>query len=164
MKRWVTPLTIGLFLVSGISGMALVFHLAGYVFHGMHERLSIGFFVLVLLHVWRNRVSLGAYARTPMVVALALTLGPAVVMGAWSVHRGRGRSANEALELMTEARIADLAVILKTTPEEMNAKLTRRKLHVGPDDTLAGIAAAAHVNPLGLLVEVTPERPERAAR
>ena len=39
LNRYATPLTLGLFAVSALSGVALFFHLAPGAFHGMHEWL-----------------------------------------------------------------------------------------------------------------------------
>src|SRR3954463_6656648 len=54
--RYATPLTLGLFAVSAVLGVALFFRVGQSVFHGMHGWLSLALLLPFTLHVWRNWV------------------------------------------------------------------------------------------------------------
>ena len=54
VNRFSTPLTLGLFAISAISGMALFFHLGQGVFHSMHEWLSMVLLAPFAFHLWKT--------------------------------------------------------------------------------------------------------------
>lgn len=144
VQRLATPLTTGLFVISALSGVALLLHLAHAVFHGMHEWLSMLLLVPVALHLLKNWRPLLAYGKRgwllgPLVVSLLLAV-PFALGAAGGGARG-GNPAFRASGLLTQARVADLAPILHTTPEALLSDLRRRGYKAGsPDQTLAAIA------------------------
>jgi hypothetical protein len=78
LHRYATPLILGLFAVSAVSGMALSFHSAIGTFHGMHEWLSVALLVAFAVHVWTNRTPLLGYLRRG---AMMLPVGASMVAG-----------------------------------------------------------------------------------
>ncbi len=162
ITRYATPLTTGLFAVSTISGLALFFHWQPAVFHGMHEWLSLVLLVPFGVHVWRNWRPLVGYLRRgtliwPLVASLVVSL-PFAVAGL-----GGGAEGNPALRtihLMTRTPLADLAPVLKTTPDALRATLAGRGLTVAPEhDTLDAIAAASGTSSTDLFISLLPAGP-----
>ena len=160
MTRFATPLTSGLFLVSAISGVALFFHWASPVFHSMHEWLSLVLLAPFVLHVARNWKSLVGYGRRgTLLVPLAATFLVAVPF-AWSGLTGPVRGpAARLVPFMTQARVSDLAPVLKTTPDALLASLRNHGFDArSADDTLAAVAAASGKHPAEALFAVVPVR------
>lgn len=162
LQRWATPLTIGLFLVSTVSGVALFFHWAPGAFHSMHEWLSVALLAPVLVHVWRNwRPFVGYVRRGALYVPLGLSLllaAPFAISGL-SAGGGMGNPAFRAAALLTHARLADLAPVLKMTPDDLTQALDRQGAAPrSVDETLDAIAARSNKNPSELLIALLPKR------
>ena len=158
LSRYATPLTLGLFAVSTVSGIALFFHFAPGAFHGMHEWLSMVLLVPFALHVWKNwDPLLGYLRRRTLLLPVALTVLAGLVFAVPSLRGGTGGGPPplRAALLMTQARLADLAPVLKTTPDALRASLTQRGFAVPSlDDSLASIAAARDVPAERVLFEL----------
>lgn len=142
-----TPVTTGLFVVSAVSGIALFFHWIPGAFHSMHVWLSMVLLLPFALHVWKNWRPLLAYARRgTLVVSLVASFvvaAPFAVSGVSGDGRG-GNPAARTLALMTQARISDLAPVLKITPDEMLAALERQGYQVrSTDQTLSEVASTS---------------------
>jgi hypothetical protein len=162
LNRFATPLTTGLFAVSTVSGVALFFHWQSPAFHSMHEWLSMVFLLPFALHLWKNWRPLVAYARRYalwlILAASALAATPFALDGL-SGPRGGGNPGFRAVGLMTQARLADLAPILKTSPDSLVGALQKRGYKVASaDDTVAGVARASGAPANEVLFAVLPER------
>ncbi len=152
LHRFSTPLTVGFFAVSAISGTALFFHLGEGIFHEMHEWLSMVLLAPIALHLWKNWGPLVAYARRgtlllPVAAALLLA-GAFAVPGRDDDGPGGhdGRPGGRAVQLMIEAPLSDLAPVLKTTPDALAASLRQRGYTVNsPADSLHAVASTAGV-------------------
>jgi hypothetical protein len=160
INRFATPLTTGLFVVSAVSGIALFFHWIPSAFHSMHVWLSMVLLLPFVLHVWRNWRSLLAYAkRGTLVVPLIASLLVAVPF-ALSGTSGGGRGGNPAFRvtaLMTQARIVDLAPVLKTTPDSLLATLKQRGYQAqSTDQTLDEVASVSSKQGSEALLTVIP--------
>jgi len=163
LNRYATPLTTGLFLVSAISGVALFFRWTPRTFHAMHEWLSMLLLAPFILHMVRNWRPLVNYARRktlilPLVLSLAVAI-PFAVSGLNSPGRA-GNPAFRALPLMTEARLADLAPLLKTSPDQLLATLRERGYRVeSVEQNLETIAGSAGKKAPQVLMELMPRQP-----
>jgi hypothetical protein len=155
LARWATPLTLGLFLVSAISGVALFFHVQQGLFHGMHEWLSLVLLAPFLLHVQRNWAPLLSYLRRRALWApLGLSLVAALAFAAPAAMQGaRGGSPMLAMRLIAEAPLDRAAPVLKTTPEKLRAALAAK----GAADaaTLQAAATASHIPVMALIAELS---------
>jgi hypothetical protein len=160
LNRAATPLTLGLFAVSAVSGAALFFHVGQGVFHGMHEWLSMLLLLPFGLHVWKNwGAMLGYVRRRALLRPLAATLVLAAAFAIPAMSRGEKGSPFRAVQLMTQTRLADLAPVLKTTPEALQASLIQRGYKVSSrDDTLAAVAASSGAPAMKVLLDVIPAR------
>ncbi|MBV6305131.1 hypothetical protein KVP10_09550 [Candidimonas humi] len=162
LNRYATPLTTGFFIVSTISGVALFFHWQSSTFHSMHVWLSMVWLLPFVFHVWKNWNALVAYARRktlviPIVFSIVVAL-PFAYSGATNSRRG-GNPAFQAAALMTQARVADLAPVLKTTPDALIASLKNKGYQAeSADQTLAAIATSAGKPPTEVLRAVLPAR------
>lgn len=160
MHRYGTPLTAGLFTVSAVSGVALFFHRSPRTFHAMHEWLSVVLLAPFALHMLKNWKPLLAYAkRKTLLIPLVLSLAVAVP---FALTAGKGRPANpatQAVAVMTQARLADLAPVLQATPDELLSHLQQHGYKAGATtDTVAAIANASQANASDVLYAMLPAR------
>jgi len=166
MHRYGTPLTVGLFAVSAISGVALFFHWSSATFHSMHEWLSMLLLAPFALHMAKNWKPLLAYAkRRTLLIPLVLSVAIAVP---FALTAGKGRAGNPAFQtvaLMTRASLEDLAPVLRQPSQDMLRRLQDRGYRVSSTrDTPADIAAASAVTANEVLFVLLPPRkadPER---
>lgn len=163
VDRFATPLTTGLFLVSTVSGVALFFHWASGAFHSMHEWLSMVLLVPVGLHIWKNWRGILGYVRSralfaPLAVSILVAL-PFAYNGLAAGGPG-GNPAFRVVALMTQARVADLAPALKSTPYALLAELRRQGFRAdSADQTLAAVAQASGRAPSDPLFALTRQTP-----
>lgn len=145
MNRYATPFTVGLFLVSLVSGIGLFFHVGPNAFHGMHEWLSMVLIVPFVLHMVKNWAPFTFYfKRGLMLVPLAISLVAAAV---FFVPTGGGAGGNPVMRLAQagiDARLIDLAPVLKRSPEDLSALLAARGFKVeSTNQSLAEVAKAS---------------------
>lgn len=161
LNRYATPLTTGFFIVSTISGVALFFHWLPSTFHSMHVWLSMVWLLPFVFHVWKNWNALLGYVRRktlviPVLFSLVVAV-PFAYSGAKSPRRGN--PAFQAAALMTQARISDLAPVLKTTPDALIASLKNKGYQAeSADQTLAAIASSSGKTASEALSSVMPAR------
>ena len=163
LKRYATPLTTGLFLVSLVSGIALFFHVGSSAFHGMHEWLSMVLIVPFVLHLWRNwRAMLMYLGRTPLTVALAGSLAVALVFAYPALTGASGGAGGPPPFALAQTVIrhsaADVAPALGLTADELVAALKAEGYaDAAPDVVLAELAQQAGksaMDLMGTLVQV----------
>lgn len=161
MHRYGTPLTVGLFAVSAVSGVALFFRWAPAAFHSMHEWLSLVLLVPFGVHMWKNWRPLVGYARRrTLFVPIALTVLAALPFVYTGLTATRaGQPAFRVVRLMTQSPLTALAPVLKTTPDALQADLRRRGFTVASaDDRLDKITAGSGTAPERLLFDLMPSR------
>jgi 4-amino-4-deoxy-L-arabinose transferase-like glycosyltransferase len=151
MTRWATPLTLGLFAVSAVSGVALFFHFGQGAFHEMHEWLSMVLLPPFALHMARNWTPLANYIkRSALWAPLGLSLVAAGAFAAPGLLEGGGGGPTGAVRLVMHAPLADVAPLFKTTPEGLRAALAAKGYKVGDGDSLERLAEQAHASPFAL--------------
>ena len=164
LRALATPLTLGLFLVSAVSGTALFFHAMSGTFHEMHEWLSMAFLAAFALHLWRNWNAMTSYVRRAALWIVLVLCGVAAAPFAMSggpphMHGGpggpHGNPAFRMVQVMTTARLSALAPVLKTTPAALIGNLRGHGYQLpGTDPTPAQIAAASGAEPQDVLFSV----------
>ncbi len=143
VNRYATPFTIGLFLVSTVSGVALFFHLGSKYFHGMHEWLSMVLLLPVVFHILKNWPGMKGYFKRKtiwMPTLLSVIAAMVFVVLAWN---SPGRPPSPAAKLIGAQSIATLAPLMGTTPAGLEAKLAEKGYTASATDTLAAVAKKA---------------------
>lgn len=162
LRSWVTPLTIGTFLLIGVTGVLMFFKVRSGLIVIVHEWLSLVFVVAAALHTGLNWSAVRAHlsrARGAVIVGLfgvllVLGLFPLEPLAAIAREHGHGQEDLErrAAELLLEARLATVAELTGRTPEELRGRLARDGVVITADDrTLADAARRTHVHPARLL-------------
>mgnify|MGYP006274704991 FL=1 len=125
--KFATPLIVGLFLISLISGIALFAHWGGNLFRGMHIWLSMVLIIPFVLHVWKNWRAMSLYFRqwsfaVVMVVSLAVAIG--FIANANTGGRRQQAPPTIALtRLLMNASPDKLAPALGASPDKLMEKL-----------------------------------------
>lgn len=143
LARYATPFTVGLFLVSTISGVALFFHLGSKYFHGMHEWLSMLVLVPVIFHIQKNWPGMKGYFKRKtiwMPTLLSLAGGLAFVAMAWN---SPGRPPSPSAQLLGAQNVATLAPLIGSTPTAVHAALRAKGYVAAPTDKLEAVAKRA---------------------
>ncbi len=159
VNRYATPFTTGLFVVSLVSGVFLFFHVGTAAFRGMHEWLSMVLIVPFVLHVWKNWPPILSYLKRgwlmwPLGVSLVAALGFAAT-GIFEIGGVGGNPQVAMFQAIGNARIADLAPVLKITPAEIDARLARVGVTgASPDTSLTAAAKAAGMEPRHVIFSV----------
>jgi hypothetical protein len=156
LNRYSTPLTLGLFAVSTVSGVALFFHLSSGLFHAMHEWLSMVLLVPFGLHVWKNWNPLVGYLRRGALVWPVLAcMAVAVPFAARSMMGPPGASPPaRAAQALARVPISAMAPALKTSPEALLERLRARGLAAEAGETLEAVAARGKLAPTRLLFDL----------
>jgi hypothetical protein len=144
-----------------ISGIALFFHWAPGAFHAMHEWLSVVLLAPFALHLCKNwRALLGYATRGTLLVPLGASLLVALPFAvAGLTGNSGGNPAFRTIPLMTQARLSDLAPVLKTTPDALLDALKQRGYKASStDERLDAVAAASGAPASELLFAVMPAR------
>lgn len=168
IHRFATPLTLGLFTVSMVSGVALFFHWSSRTFHSMHEWLSMLLLIPFVLHVWKNWSPIVGYLRRGTLIwPVAACLIIAVPFAVHSLQ-GTGRGGNpmfRAGRLLLDAPLADVAPLLQTTPEALRSHLATRGYTVAAaSDSLNAVASASGKSPMAVLADALPQTQSSGTR
>ena len=134
-RPWITPVVIGAFLLSAVTGVLMFFHLDSGLNKTAHEWLSWAMVIGVTLHVLLNMPAFKRYfnqntGRTIMgafAIVLALSFIPAGGSG------GSEPGFAPPVRALAKAPITVLAQVAGTSTEDMKAKLQATGLTVTSD-------------------------------
>ncbi len=142
-RNWVTPVTIGTSIFTGISGVLLFFHLGEGLLKEAHEWIGIVFILAALLHVesnwkpFRRYFSLGL-PRVVMASVLAGSLTFMVLSG----HEEGGNPMIAAIKTIEKAPLSLVAQLQSRDAEELHILLEQRGYKVS--DTSASLQTIAN--------------------
>jgi len=151
LRSWVTPITIGSFLLLGVTGLLMFFRVrAGFIVVA-HEWLSPVFVVSAGLHLWLNWSAVLANlsrVRGFVIVGLfAALLALSVAPFQWAnevvLEHGHGQEliGRKAAELLLRARLSTVAEMTDQTPQQLRDELLRHGVRVSSDQVILADAA-----------------------
>lgn len=133
-RTWITPLVIGAFLLSAVTGVLMFFHLDSGLNKTAHEWLSWAMVIGVSLHILLN---LNAFKRyfTQITGKTVVALFAAVLALSFIPAGGAGEDPPFAppARLLSKAPLPVLAQVLGSTPEALKIQLTAQG-HVVQND------------------------------
>ena len=136
-RRWVTPLAAGAFTLSAVTGVLMFFHADSGLNREAHEWLGwvlLGGVVLHVLsnfpafkgHLWSSR---GQLIMGAFVIVLLLSFIP------FGEKEGGGKRGPAAsVSALANASLTTVALVAKTTPEELRSRLEKAGLHPASND------------------------------
>ena len=158
-RPWITPVVIGAFLLSAVTGILMFFHLDSGLNKTAHEWLSWAMVIGVTLHVLLNmpafkryfnqntgRTIVGAFA-----VVLALSFIPAGGEG------GSEPGFAPPVRALAKAPITVLAQVAGTSTDDLKAKLQAQGLTVTSDQqSVADLVGGDLRKQIGTMSKVLP--------
>lgn len=143
IQRYATAATAALFLVTGVSGVFMFFHVGGKMFTSLHEWLGMLFVAAAALHLIRNGRGMVKVIRTTRArVLFGLVGAAAVAFIATSTGTSAGNPIVELARAVEKAPIAAVAPVLGVTVEDLAVRLRGAGVDVtGADQTFAELAA-----------------------
>lgn len=162
LRAWATPITIGSFLLLGVTGLLMFFRVRGGLIVVAHEWLSPIFVVGACLHIWLNWGAVRAHlsrARGIIIVGLfaallAFSIAPFKEVDEIAREHGHGQEmfARRAAKLLLQARISTVAELTGRTPRQLRDSLGRCGIRITTDDvSLADAAQQSRVSPVRAL-------------
>jgi hypothetical protein len=149
MQSWVTPVTVGAFVLSAVTGVLIFFHLSPGLVHVVHEWLSWLLVAAVGLHLILHWRSFQRYfSRKPAVVLMALfaliTLGSMLPINGGKSQDGDPRKLSRQLMGATErSELREMAAVLDVSSEQLLDRLQARGIKVNADtQTVTEVAQA----------------------
>lgn len=162
-RPWITPLVIGSFLLSAVTGVLMFFHFDTGLNKTAHEWLGWAMVMGVVLHVLLNFPAFKRYfsQTTARVVMGAFAL--VLALSFFSVGGEGGGDPGWAgpIRAMADAPVPALAQVAGVSTEDMRARLEKAGLHVVSDEQtvaeLAGPDLRAQINALTLALGKAPQ-------
>lgn len=144
LRRWSTPITIGAFLFTGLSGVLIFFHLGEGLLHEAHQWIGLALVAGGLLHIVKHWKPFTRYfTQRPSMALIGLLLAAAAGMSALASHDDNHAALHAVMHSVEDAPISVLAALQHRPADELRQRLTRSGLKVASlDDSPAAIAAA----------------------
>lgn len=155
MKRyWITPLTMGAFVLTGVTGLLMLFKVRSGLVTPVHEWLSLALVIGGVLHVIDHWTGIrkhldGKWGKGFVAGALVLI---ALAVWPWSAGEEHERRSNPAEVILAKATVAQLAVISGATTESVIAGLERAGAKDVAAERTIGAVAEASGRPVGRLL------------
>lgn len=124
-RDWATPLTVGSFLISGVTGVLLFFHVDTGFNKTAHEWLSWVLLVGVLLHTISNLQSFKRYfAKRNAQIIMGLFV---VLLGLSFINVGGDSKPPyfNTIKALSDTPLESVAIVAKITPEETVNRLSK---------------------------------------
>ncbi len=136
-REWVTPLAIGAFVISAVTGVAIFFHIDTGLAKFVHEWLSWLLLIAVLLHIGANYFGFKRYFTggrgLAIIAASVLIVAASFVIS--SGERGAGGPPHiRPARALAQAPLSVLAQVAKITPEQLRERLAKAKLPAPTSD------------------------------
>ncbi len=150
LKSWATPLVIGAFTISAVTGLLIFFDLEIGIIEPVHKWLSWLLFIGVLLHALSNWKQVTGYLsqKTGIGVisaALLLTITSLLpIYGHEEKEHGKENQGKIALQALESTSLENLALVIKTTPRHLVRILDKHGVVV--NDTSLSIREIAKSN------------------
>lgn len=127
LRKHATAATSALFLVIGVSGVLLFFHLGEDLVKGLHEWLGLGFVVAAGLHVWRNFPAFGKLMgkrATHAAFAVALLVAGGFMLSSGQEQGTGGNPMRQFVQVAENAPLTAVAPVLGVSEQELVRRLT----------------------------------------
>ena len=111
LRSWATPLVIGSFLIMGVSGVLMFFHLNTTLMKGVHEWAGWALLLGVVAHVVLNWRAFSTYFKRPLAAGI-MGLGAVVLAATFlpvSAPQGGGDFTRTAMMALSGGQIETLA-------------------------------------------------------
>lgn len=129
LRKFATPLTIGTFVIIGVTGVLMFFHANTGLNKVIHEWIGLMMIAAVALHVALNWRAMTAYFKRPVALAVMGTSVALLALSFIPVSRpdgAEGRPDLVAVRMVTSAPIENLAMLLGEDTGTLMAALSEQ--------------------------------------
>lgn len=166
-REWATPLTIGVFVLMGVTGLLMFFHWDNSLQKTLHEWVGWGMVAAVVVHALANWLGFKRYFK-PGPALWIMTLFALVVVGSfvpWSGGAKKGPSTpGLAIQAVSGAPIRLLAPLYGKTPEQARQALAQAGIALADDEATLAAAVGKDRERLGLALKTLAQGSAGAAR
>ncbi|MDP3628797.1 MAG: DUF4405 domain-containing protein [Hydrogenophaga sp.] len=160
-RPWITPLVIGAFGLSAVTGVLMFFHLDSGLNKTAHEWLSWAMVIGVLLHLLLN---MGAFKRYFTQTTARVVVGVFALVLALSFIPAGGAKSEPGfappVRALAHAPISVLAQVAGTSTDEVKAKLQAAGFTATSDQqSVADLVGKDLRQQIGALSQVLPKTP-----
>jgi hypothetical protein len=151
VKSWATPLAVGAFTISAVTGLLIFFDFELGIIGAVHKWLSWLLVAGVMLHLFSNWKQFTRYfSKKPAIgiigVSLVVTIASLLpIFGGNDEGKeaGREKSGKIAAQLLESSSLETIALVTKTTPEQLVELLGKSGIMVkDPSLTILQIASS----------------------
>lgn len=150
LKDIATSSTTLVFLVVGITGVLMYFHLFDAYTKQMHEILGLVFVVAALIHVFVNFKQMKQYFLKKIFFVLSLVLLSVVVVFTLNVEDG-SNPKRVAIEKVLKSPIEQTFVLFSDDKDELIMKLEDKGIKFNNEKTILEIAKANDTSPFRIV-------------
>jgi len=147
LKSWATPLAVGAFTISAVTGLLIFFDLEIGIIEPVHKWLSWLLVTGVLLHLSSNwKQFTGYFSKKPALgiigAALIVTVASLLpIFGEEEEGEGKENTGKVAAQLLESSSLETIALVTKTTPKLLIEQLEKSGIMVkNPSLTIQEIA------------------------
>jgi hypothetical protein len=155
-RSWVTPITAGAFLLSGVTGILIFFHLESGTGKFMHEWLGWVLLGGAALHVIANYTGLKSHLASLRGQLLVGIFAVALLVSFIPVGGGQDEPPFiPPIRALSQAPLTTLAQVAKVTPEQMREKMMKEGLQPTSDQqSLSDLVGADTGKQMHLLARI----------
>ncbi len=151
-RYWITPLTLGSFMLCAGSGILLFFHINIGLVKLAHQWLSWIFVIGAGLHVAVNRKPLGTTIVKPTGALIVMLFLVVMSLSFMPLVEQPQSPVKKAMALVVDLPLRTLAEVSGRTDEELSAILAGHGIKVADQaQTLSALARENHQSPTALL-------------
>lgn len=133
-RSWVTPITAGAFLLSGVTGILIFFHMESGANKFVHEWLGWLLLVGAALHVAVNFAGLKSHLASMRGKVVLGVFAAALVASFIPIGGESGEPPfMQPIRALSQAPLTTLAQVAKVTPEQMREKMMKEGLQPTSD-------------------------------
>lgn len=145
-RKYITPYLTWTFVVIGITGILMTFHVFEGFIEVVHGLLGLIFIIFSILHLVINWRSLKPYfKKSAFIVSLFVTIAISILI--INQFKGFGEEERTIMKKLTKAPIHQTLKILEIDYSEAILKLKNNKIDFGNSKTIDEIGFNNHIAP-----------------
>ncbi|MBU0632704.1 DUF4405 domain-containing protein [bacterium] len=153
-REFATSVTALLFVVMGISGVMMFFHLSDRYVKEMHEILGLVFVIGVFLHIFFNFKSMQKYFNKTIFKILSAIVIVVSMLFVFNVKEGQDPKRT-IIESVFNASLQNYSTVLGMSIDDVKDKLDKRGFKVDIKDTIQEISTKNHISPFEVVDIIT---------